>query len=39
MAPSLVSAQILNLMLVNLFIIIFILLVIHYVWQNNKINK
>ena len=26
-------------MLVNLFIIVFILLVIHCVWQNNKINK
>ena len=33
------NAQILNLMLVNLFIIVFILLVIHCVWQkNNKIN-
>ena len=26
-------------MLINLFIIVFILLVIHCVWQNNKINK
>ena len=33
------NAQILNLMLVNLFIIVFILLVIHCVWQNNKNNK
>ena len=33
------NAQILNLMLINLFIIVFILLVIHCVWQNNKINK
>ena len=32
------NAQILNLMLVNLFIIVFILLVIHCVWQNNKIK-
>ena len=29
-------AKILNLMLINLFIIVFILLVIHCVWQNNK---
>ena len=33
------NAQILNLMLVNLFIIVFILLVIHCVWQNNKIKN
>ena len=32
------NAQILNLMLVNLFIIVFILLVTHCVWQNNKIK-
>ena len=32
------NAQILNLMLINLFIIVFILLVIHCVWQNNKIK-
>ena len=32
------NAHILNLMLVNLFIIVFILLVIHCVWQNNKIK-
>ena len=30
------NVQILNLMLINLFIIVFILLVIHCVWQNNK---
>ena len=33
------NVQILNSMLINLFIIVFILLVIHCVWQNNKINK
>ena len=33
------NVQILNLMLINLFIIVFILLVIHCVWQINKINK
>ena len=30
------NVQILNLMLINLFIIAFILLVIHCVWQNNN---
>ena len=30
------NVQILYLMLINLFIIVFILLVIHFVWQNNK---
>ena len=30
------NVQILHLMLINLFIIVFILLVIHFVWQNNK---
>ena len=33
------NVQILNSMLINLFIIVFILLVIHCVWQNNKINN
>ena len=32
------NVQISNLMLINLFIIVFILLVIHCVWQNNKIK-
>ena len=32
------NVQILNLMLINLFIIVFILLVIHCVWHNNKIK-
>ena len=33
------NVQILNSMLINLFIIVFILLVILCVWQSNKINK
>ena len=34
------NVQIFNFMLINLFIIVFILLIIHCVWQNNKIiNK
>ena len=32
------NAQVFNLMLINLFIIVFILLVIYCVWQNNKIK-
>ena len=33
------NVQILNFMLINLNIIVFILFVIHCVWQSNKINK
>ena len=32
------NVQILNSMFINLFIIVFIVLVIHCVWQNNKIK-
>ena len=32
------NVQIFNLMLINLLIIVFILLLIHCVWQNNKIK-